>query len=452
MTTFVERSWPEIAGFSLTPTQIQLIEAVLDSAPGARTIQTIEGPAGTGKSTLLAALLVEAQHRGLAIEVAAPTHKAAKVLARMLQELTVGVNVVPTTFHSLLKLKPLPSYGDSRRRPNQPTVKQHSTPRLGHLDLVIIDECSMIGAELFAYTDQIPCSILFTGDSAQLKPVNEFKVSPTFTAGKRHVLTEVVRHDGAILNLATRARKLRCPQVLPEKDGGSQVLTYPDMDALVEAWQRRLVDAPHVSRMMLTYKNDNRRYLNDLARQTLYGTDVPDFMAGDNLVTLSAFVVKEQVLLDNNQSVTVRSAEYLPQYRPVVSSMKSPELVFPAWRLALTDGIDIYVLTTDGHKLFKKALKALSDDIKAEKDSDRARRRWANEFFALKESFAEVDFDYVCTIHKSQGSTYDEVFIYNDYSDSTERQELLYVAVTRARGRVHHQHVQIRRPQLALAA
>jgi ATP-dependent exoDNAse (exonuclease V) alpha subunit len=61
------------------------------------------------------------------------------------------------------------------------------------------------------------------------------------------------------------------------------------------------------------------------------------------------------------------------------------------------------------------------------------RRNWGRLFFPLKEAFAEVDFPYASTIHKSQGSTFENVFVYPDYlSARSEKFNLQYVAVTRA--------------------
>jgi superfamily I DNA/RNA helicase len=74
----------------------------------------------------------------------------------------------------------------------------------------------------------------------------------------------------------------------------------------------------------------------------------------------------------------------------------------------------------------------------------RAKDRWGRDYYPLKQAFVNVDFPYALTIHKSQGSTYPEVFVCDDYERSRdERQALLYVAVTRASKRLHHRHTGI---------
>lgn len=62
---------------------------------------------------------------------------------------------------------------------------------------------------------------------------------------------------------------------------------------------------------------------------------------------------------------------------------------------------------------------------------------------ALKRKFADIRPMYACTVHKSQGSTYDEVFInLTDFkrmyaSDPKMTARLLYVAFSRAKHRVY---------------
>jgi exodeoxyribonuclease-5 len=66
-------------------------------------------------------------------------------------------------------------------------------------------------------------------------------------------------------------------------------------------------------------------------------------------------------------------------------------------------------------------------------------KRW-REFWDLKNLFADLNYAYCLTIHKAQGSTFQNVFV--DVPNALtnrnirERNQLLYVAVTRAARRV----------------
>lgn len=468
MTLHVAEHWAEYTGFALTDNQIGTVESILGRVED-RATSVLEGPAGTGKSTLMSALILECVMQGLTVCLTAPTHKAAKVLHRMLQRLEEATSLQmpePKTIHSVLNLK------ITRGQPGQPDkLYQSHPPDLGGYDLCIVDECSMIGQELFRYITNAVMgggpALLFTGDSCQLQPVNEYRKSPTFTAGTRHVLTEVLRHDGPILTLATRARKIREPQVLQHITESSSVITYSSTRQMETAWLDRVAATDAAGQdppTMLCWTNANRRRFNQIARRRLHGNDVPDFMAGDQLVTLNAYMANGITLINNNMDIAVKSAEYVRGYKP----LPGKDYTYNVWELLLADLLPVHVLCDDDAAQYRKDLAGLGAEIKKElkaaealvsalaaKDSDfrnkelaaaRTKRnqihsRWKEEFFKLKEAFIDVDFNYSCTIHKSQGSTFDEVFIWDDYVKSGERKELLYVAVTRAAKAVHHMHV-----------
>jgi hypothetical protein len=474
MPLHVEHAWRQATGFELTATQVETVESVLGGVD-AGDHAVIEGPAGTGKSTLMSALILEAVYREYRVAIAAPTHKAAKVLSRMLGRLSDATEQPlpqPVTIHSLLKLVPAPS------RPGQPEMlKQKGQPSLRDFDLLIVDECSMIGKELHRYimeaVEEADIALLFTGDSCQLQPVNEYRKSPSFTTGTRYVLTEVLRHDGAMLKLATRARKLERPQVLADAEGGTQVVTYDSSAELRSGWLRHLTelgDAAATSPVMLCWTNANRRQFNREARRQLHGPEVPDFMVGDQLVTLSAYMDGDQVLIPNNADVNVTAARYLDEYWVL------DKYSYSAWELELDGEYTVHVLSDDSKLAYKRDIKELGASISGELKPAEARvaeliarlpggggfqaeaelraakqardavhRRWALEYFPLKEHFIEVDFGFACTIHKSQGSTFPHVYVWNDYERSSERKELLYVAITRASQTLHHVHVGLQR-------
>lgn len=470
--------WKRHTGLDLTPTQLHYVDQILALIPEHGSA-VLKGVAGTGKSTVTVATIVAAVRQGYEVRVAAPTHKATKVLADPLVawERRLGVILpVPATVHALLSLKP------KRTKPGEPeSYTQSRIPDLRGVDLLIVDECSMVGAELHRYlmdaVERSGVALICAGDPAQLQPVNESRVSPTFGLPKQFELTEVVRHDGAVLQLATRARKLGRPQVLPARSGGSAVVTYDHDAALEEAWLDRVAEAHETgdpsSVVMLAWTNQNRRRFNKRAREKLYGVDVPDFMAGDQVVTLAPVEQDGQLVWGNNADLQVEAAQQLAAFQPV----DAVPCAYSVWKLWIKESGPIYVLG-DGeesrHKkdvtalgkeiaeavketekkylaVYSKKLKEhLADELVTRKDPEvacardafrNAKERWNTEYFPLKNAFAQVDFGYAVTIHKSQGSTYKRVFVYSDYAKNNhdaERKQLLYVAVTRAASEVHH--------------
>ena len=91
-----------------------------------------------------------------------------------------------------------------RERVDQPGWMVREETELAQAKLVVLDECSMIDKR--TAEDLLSCckKILVLGDPAQLPPV---KGSGYFTNKEPdYLLTEVVRHDNGILDLATRVR------------------------------------------------------------------------------------------------------------------------------------------------------------------------------------------------------------------------------------------------------
>jgi ATP-dependent exoDNAse (exonuclease V) alpha subunit len=59
----------------------------------------------------------------------------------------------------------------------------------------------------------------------------------------------------------------------------------------------------------------------------------------------------------------------------------------------------------------------------------------------LASNYLEVDYGYALTVHKSQGSTYNDVYVeYNNLQANkkdTEKYKLLYTAITRTANNLH---------------
>lgn len=467
--------WKHFTGFPLTDSQIELVSTVLEGRK-AHQETLVEGPAGTGKSVVISAMAVAATDARINLVVATPTHKAAEVLRRHFQGLTLATDRdLPgvVTLHSLLGLRP------GKAKPGKPEpLRKVRRSDLAGIDLLVVDECSMVGAELLMYLREaakdFEVPVVFFGDRHQLPPINE-PPSLTFNVPRRFELTDVLRHDGAILQLATRARSVSHAQVLPASGGGSEVLTYPCIDSLTEAWLDKLKNADSEYQeeiVFLSHRNKLRRKLNALARSVLYGEDAPRFMSGDCVVSLSALERGDTIVVANNERLYIEYAEQLERYYPVDCLSYS----YKCWRLTTTDQRRIYVIELEDEARWHGECRRLGDEISSEQEKAKIvfeeakaealskgykegsmrkypkfanaqeaiadiKRRWTEEYFPLKEAFLDVDFAYAMTIHKSQGSTFDHVFLADDYETSgRNRKQLLYVGVTRAAKTVHARH------------
>ena len=209
-------------------------------SPTPRKAFILRGYAGTGKTSIMAALVQAMKELKQHIVLLAPTGRAAKVLSKY-------AHVPAYTIHKYIyraRTKGAPSLearGDEAIRREARGERQAFTLRdnLHKNTLFIVDEASMISGDgqwamgngqalfgsgnllddlvRFCYSSE-GCSLLLLGDDAQLPPVGS-DLSPAlnedYIAGyqldtQSHTLTEVARqaNDSGILENATRLRPL----------------------------------------------------------------------------------------------------------------------------------------------------------------------------------------------------------------------------------------------------
>ncbi len=143
---------------TLSPDQSRARDAVHSWYDSGRPLLTLGGYAGTGKTTTLGAIAASLGH--VRIAYCCFTGKASLVLAGKLR--AAGVNPEYCgTVHSLI-------YECDRKNG---ITRWHRVPRLD-FDLLIIDEASMIGDELYRDLASYKIPILAVGDHGQLPPVS----------------------------------------------------------------------------------------------------------------------------------------------------------------------------------------------------------------------------------------------------------------------------------------
>lgn len=196
------------------------------------------GAAGTGKTTLATYI---AQELGVNVLYVAFTGKASLVLAKK------GCRPVSTIHSAIYKAAQ-----------DEVTGRWHYTlnfEKLLGIDLVIVDEAPMVGAELGKDLLSVCGKVLALGDPYQLPPVND---AGFFGIGQPDfLLTDIHRQakDNPIIAMSMLVRNGERPKL--GTYGSSRVLKSKMLDYEMIA----------AHDMTLVGKNDTRKYINDMYRQ-----------------------------------------------------------------------------------------------------------------------------------------------------------------------------------------
>ena len=422
----------------------------------------LSGFAGSGKTFLSMRLLRQVEASGLCWTVVAPTHKAVGVLRQALDLEGLQPTWYPSTIHRLLRLKLKRSAEAELCEPTEQTAFA-----LENLGLVLIDEASMVDSTLLGIALQcahpFKTRLVFVGDPAQLPPVGE-QSSPVFSMQRScsATLKQVVRHQGPVLQLASGLRegRLPCeaPPLLPAiHDVQGQVQTLVQKDWLDQARralrEASVQDNPDAARI-LCYTNRSLDRLVPHARRAIHGemADQMPVLPGEVLITRMAVMApasregdetgeEPDMVLGSNRELVVRDvkpercdlADFgLSSVDGAVPIVETLSATVNAGDLELTLRLQPPVGTA-GRQALDGALQRLRQQAR-DAGKSKGRSIW-RQYFLIRDAFASLGPAAVLTVHRSQGSSFGDVFVAPDVfrADASIRQQLSYVAVSRAR-------------------
>jgi ATP-dependent exoDNAse (exonuclease V) alpha subunit len=420
------------AGLALTAEQAAALEALDGFVQGEEKLYLLTGYAGTGKTTLLQRFIRGLRDRGdqRPIVLSAFSNKATKVLVAMAAQW--GLEIDAMTCCKLLGLRPVINEDDGKQMFQ---LDRQQGSQIDRYRLVIIDECSMINQELWELLVNAVSNlyrgtqILFVGDSAQLPPVNEPESACFRQIVHRAELTEVVRYGGAIGVIAEDIRRNLERDRLPrftsdtntDNTEGCFVLPRPAWETLlIRAFTSPAYQKNPDQVRALAYTNRRVAQLNHTIRSAIYGPNALRFVPGERLIAITPCLEEDAIVLPT-------SAEC-----EVIHAARGREGEWPLWILEVeTENGDyktLRVLHESGQTEFKAKVDLLAQE-----------KRWM-EFWDLQQRFHAVDYAYSLTIHKSQGSTFQDVFVdvpsMLSNRNVIERNQLCYVAFTRAAKRL----------------
>lgn len=439
---------------------------------------TLSGYAGTGKSTIIGIFSKWLDHRiGRGnIVYTAPTHRANVIT----KQNNPDANVY--TLSALFGFTPDTDEAIEHESLDLNDLKFRAKNQMKYEagQLIIIDEASMVQDGLYEYVQEIIAkyngSVIYVGDSAQLRPVKSNHISKVFTSDgvPQITLTKVERTGGnPILKEATRIRQGEGLSYQTDINDKGQGVLYTSNDAIINENLKQIVtseefNADPLHFRVITATNAAAATYNSNVRSLKYGKYAKPFVKGDILMGYSnkfrkpdgsyrlinsmdyiVQSVRDTTVKFRTDKGTIEFKAFNLSIRPVGGTIMND------FQLTVIDKNEpdskIFEVAEYKDRLFKMAKEAKRNgQISKARDLNQMAYSIDNELNItknLKDNQGRlkirkaIDYGYAQTVWKSQGSTYSKVLILSNEIDTFGygkdvmqlRNELRYVAVSRAK-------------------
>jgi exodeoxyribonuclease-5 len=410
----------------------------------------LKGYAGTGKTSLIAALVQSLHETRINTVLMAPTGRAAKVLASY-----AGFQAF--TIH--------------RKIYRQKSIEEQSefslAPNMYKNTVFIVDEASMISGNsyeqsIFGSGDLLEdmmsyiksgkgCKVIVVGDSAQLPPVG-FGLSPALDIDRLGYygncmfaeLKEVVRqtNESGILFNATQIRKqiedndVRFPEFCTDFPDITHVAGVDLIEALSDAYAKYGQDET----IVICRSNKRANKYNEGIRNRVFCME-EEIASGDRIMIvknnykLSKDIDEIDFIANGDMATIRRIRKYQQRYGLHFADMI---LEFPDYNnLEIENKAVLDTLATESASLSAEMNKQLFYSL-AEDYAHIANKR--DRYKAIKDdpffNALQIKFAYAVTCHKSQGGQWECVFLdcpyFADDNITFEDLRWFYTAVTRA--------------------
>ncbi len=428
----------------------------------------IEGKAGTGKTTIAKEILKEFEDEQ--IYVAAVSHKAKGVIKSSFGDDTRGKK-----FFSIAGLLGMKGINDNDTQ----TTKFQVGLKVPLLDnppaLLVIDEASMITEDVLKKIIDInsslsrPFQMLFLGDIGQIQPIrdeqSEFyrthkdllnKKSDIFNSKHKSKLITRVRQGEAnpILPYADyfwENSQKENPELNPTQhivrnnqitDKGSLLFSNSEgevLNSVIKAVKNAVEKGLTNHVKIVTYHVNEKTELNQKIHEALFGKD-SDYSKGDMLILNSPYDLPDvNATMENSSEIQIKSIqdEDTDEFGVHTLYLETNGTAYTRTGNEQKDCV-IQVVSRNDIGLYNQKLQELASYAKRQTNRALKKQAWGD-FWEYKGRYADVDFGYAITAHKSQGSTYDIVVVdEKDIMGTTatsnqEKSELIYTALTRPR-------------------
>lgn len=429
------------------------------------------GPGGSGKTFIIKHILKLSGYANSVIGLAAPTHKAVRVLTKATE---MKANTIQSDLG--LRLNVDIDNFDINNPPFDPLAEK----KIKGYKLYVVDEASMINRNLKILIEreckEHECKIIYCGDLSQLPPVNE-RISPCFSGIKVFTLNEIVRQDSdnpisyalRLLRYDIQHRTYKFLEYInsnrvnfnDSETQGYYVCRKKEFASLVlEGFNSDEFTSDVDTCRLICYTNKAVSSWNKYIRNNL----IED--SNRSIINKNDLILCYSTMLDDfGEAIITNSEDYI--IKDVVNYVNSQGIKgFLVKFIAIHGGKPTSPLFVVDHSDFGNVMlyyKIATDLIDSAKKADKYTRskRW-KEYYAFKEKnllltnildsagkivfSRDLDYGFALTSHKSQGSTFKDVYIdINDivfhedgrtpYANIDELLRRLYVAVSRCQNR-----------------
>lgn len=409
----------------------------------------LKGYAGTGKTTLIKEILKEEWYNNYRkIVVSAYTNKATNV---------IGAKLYYADKLTLFKLLNLKADESDLKISFDKAGEDH----VSKYDIIVVDEVSMVNDKyLNLLIEKINslCSrtkLILVGDKAQLPPVDQKTDSVAFTFENSFELREIVRQakNSNIFKYSICVRDFlerdKIPNIktkLIPKD-----IDYTVNDLVIFNDSKKFQDYMYADFQSPEYKEDNNyvkviayrnvtiNALNRMIREKIFPSSDESINQGENLILNAYYSDKDNyVNFSPSDEIKVLNVKSKVMHDGEDLGVK---LIFPYFTCDVQRRIDgaiaeMKIVDPKFYEDFEKMLKEWGETIR--KKAEDPKSYFRDIFYKLKKTFQTPYYDYAITSHKSQGSTYNRVYVIEDdienvtLANPRDLWKSKYVAYTRA--------------------
>ena len=364
---------------TLSDSQDKAIKIIKDRYLKNEMITTVAGFAGSGKSTIIRYFIENMNLMDNTI-FCTYTGKASLVLQQR--------GLPAQTIHSLI----YDAYYDKRTEKFH--FKKKPAYELSGVKLIVIDEISMVPKNLLLDLAAYKIPIVALGDDGQLPPIGEYN---GLLDHPHIVLTEIHRQaeNNPIIYLSMLAREGKKIPFIYD-DPFVKVISRKDLDINMLMWADQILCA----------KNDTRRSLNNSIRKKKgYSDPLPEI--GDKMICLRNYW---DIINDDGYPLingTIGEATYVSK------------------------GKDYDILGQD-FTIDLKVPYSKSEFSGLVIDANPFKGYAPEKYHKGRRKILSFDYGYAITVHKSQGSEFDKVLLYDELLYGVDHKKLLYTGITRA--------------------